>query len=257
MAETKPTKALRELGIFNQHGFYAEHGPVNEQYTFDRPKPPVIEGIPMPVPYLSYRPEDRGRGSQAWAWQVHRSGKHTDPGGHWRDYGAKTFTSWHDDAKGLQGAAAGKAVLQAALAWCTERYGVTAWARDPFGGYGPADFITQRLAQLLPAQRGEVKHMTDDTTQQSAAPDADAPAAETAAEAKTRKDGSPRLDRGTASTEENTHRPAWKAYMAAQKEGDAAGMAANLEGYRAFRRAGAARRKAAREKQQPVAQPQA
>jgi hypothetical protein len=36
----------------------------------------------------------------------------------------------------------------AAQTWASERYGITEWAKDPFGGFGDATFVAERLAAL-------------------------------------------------------------------------------------------------------------
>jgi hypothetical protein len=45
----------------------------------------------------------------------------------------------------------GLRALAEAQAWASERSGVETWAKDPFGGYGPADYVASRLAGLAPA----------------------------------------------------------------------------------------------------------
>jgi len=51
---------------------------------------------------------------------------------------------------GRESSETGKQALAAALAWASERFGVEAWTKDPFGGYGPAVFVEARLAVLRP-----------------------------------------------------------------------------------------------------------
>lgn len=79
-------------------------------------------GNPVPV-YVGYRTQESGRAYQSAAWQVHRPGYKTDPEGHWRDYGDKTFNVFAP----MTVEKATK--LEEAKAWASERYGVTAWAR--------------------------------------------------------------------------------------------------------------------------------
>lgn len=100
---SKALEALRRIAIYNSWGA-AQRG--DSQV------------------YISYRPADNGRSYQPAAWQVvDASGKKTDPGGYWRDYGHKTFRVTGRDNRGPQ--------LEAAKQWVAEHYGIEEWARIP------------------------------------------------------------------------------------------------------------------------------
>ena len=105
------TKAqLNAMGVFNPHGLAKHCG-----------------GLTV---YVEYSPQDLGRIAHFAKWQVIRIGYKTDPDGHWSDNGHKTFTAYNPrEEKEKQ--------LQAALAWASERYGITEWERSPFGSYHP------------------------------------------------------------------------------------------------------------------------
>lgn len=80
-----------------------------------------------------YRHQELGRMNQPARWQVMGVGFQVDPDGPWYNYGAKTFivgshrNETHAQSKERQ--------RQAAIAWATERYGITEWERDPFGDF--------------------------------------------------------------------------------------------------------------------------
>ena len=80
--------------------------------------------------YVSYRPAEYGRASNSAAWQVVHIGYLTDPKGHWRDNGHKTFTVYRREEK--------EAKLKEAIAWASKRYGIKEWERDPWGDWHPA-----------------------------------------------------------------------------------------------------------------------
>lgn len=70
--------------------------------------------------WLNYRSRDKVRRA---AWQVIGVGFATDPKAPWFDYGCKTFR--------------GK-IADEAKRWAGERYSITEWVRDPFGGWQDA-----------------------------------------------------------------------------------------------------------------------
>lgn len=137
---SKITDELRRLGIFNDHGFCYESGPVNEIYSIVRPEPPMIEGLPAVIPFVSYVPAETGRGYRSPCWRVTRGHFVTDKSAHWSDNGKKTFTVHRREEKAEQ--------LAAALAWASECYGIVEWAKTPFGAYAPKPFVKARLKQL-------------------------------------------------------------------------------------------------------------
>lgn len=135
------TDHLRRYGIFNSSGFASARGVLNETYPLDRPAPRCrIYGDHRIVPIVDYTAAQPGRGYKSACWQVTQGAVPTDPGGHWRDNGRKTFNVYEREAK--------KPRLEEALAWASERFGVTEWKRDPFGAYMPAEFVDARLHQL-------------------------------------------------------------------------------------------------------------
>lgn len=135
------TKILREFGFFNSSGFAHARGVQNDNYPYDRPAPMCrVYGEHRVVPHVTYMPAQRGRGYKAACWQVIQGNYPTDPDGHWRDYGRKTFDVHHREEKQPQ--------LEAALAWASEHFGVTEWKKEPFGSYMPAEFVDARTKQL-------------------------------------------------------------------------------------------------------------
>ena len=123
---SKITDKLNEAGIYNAHGF-AGHGNV----------------------YIVYTPNDNMRGGLSARWQVDRPGYRTDPDAHWQDRGCKTFDLFnvggtHKEKKEI--------AFAEAKAWASERYGITEWARTPFGSWMDANFVKARLKELLEAE---------------------------------------------------------------------------------------------------------
>lgn len=120
-------EALREVRVFNDHEFFNGDTPAGQVF-------------------LSYT-SDLGRGGRGRYWHVHRVGYKTDPKGHWHHYGSKAF-----DAYGTRdGMSARATALEDAKAWATAKYGITAWARTPFGSHGDAAFVKARTAELKAA----------------------------------------------------------------------------------------------------------
>lgn len=118
---SKFTEELRTIGIINNHDF-ASHGNV----------------------VILYSPNEYGRGSRSAQWIVYRPGYQTAPDAHWTDYGNKTFTIWgngtHKEVKEQK--------LAEAKEWCEERYDITEWAKNPFGGWMDAAYVKTRVAEL-------------------------------------------------------------------------------------------------------------
>lgn len=119
MSATKLRELFSTVGVFNPHNFAA------------------VEGAPV---YVSYRKEESGRAYQSAAWQVIRVGLKTDPDAHWRDQGNATFGVYRRDQKATQEVAA--------KAWASERYGVTEWAKTPYGTWMDKTFVEKRVAEL-------------------------------------------------------------------------------------------------------------
>lgn len=121
---SKLTDDIRELGVYNSHEFYNGNAPEGQVY-------------------ISWRGSD-GRSPIGYDWIVHRVGYKTDPGGAWYNYDNKVFAGY--------GGREGKAkALAEAQEWAGKRYGITEWKRDPFGTFGSAGFIKQRIAELKDA----------------------------------------------------------------------------------------------------------
>jgi len=138
-------EALRARGIANTYGLLYAHGVLNSSYPFDRPRPPRVDGLPRPVPMIQFFPADRGRGGWWAYWAVTQPGVDLDPGAHWhykdhRGGSRKAFQVNGRDEKQPQ--------FDAAVAWAMDRFGITEWAREPFGSYVPKAFLDARMAQL-------------------------------------------------------------------------------------------------------------
>lgn len=95
-------------------------------------------------PFISYSPNDYGRGGRSAHFTVIRPGYRTDPdpNAHWQDYGNKTFMVWGS------GKEAKDKMLAEALEWAGARYKITEWAKTPFGTWMSAEFVKTRLAEL-------------------------------------------------------------------------------------------------------------
>lgn len=148
---SKLTDELRSKGIFNSYSFAYERGRVNDNYPFERPTPPTIEGIPHPIPIVSYSKGDSGRAFRPAQWMVSQPGVVLDPKCHWQDkqYDGScpvVFGLW--GAPGITKANQRKQVEQIALQWARDRFGIQDWIKNPFGEYMPAEFVKARLAQL-------------------------------------------------------------------------------------------------------------
>jgi hypothetical protein len=140
MAASKKIQALRERRVFNSYEFYG--GPASR------------------IPHIGYY-SDTGRGGLGQFWQVTRLGEDLNDGrGAWYQndhHGGshRTFSLFR--SAGGTFAERKRAALEEALAWARERFGIEEWQRDPFGSYGPAEYVDRRLAELLdPAARREV-----------------------------------------------------------------------------------------------------
>ena len=102
--------------------------------------------------FAAYRPQEHGRVYTSAAWQVFRPGFQTDPKGHWRDYGRKTFT-------------VGSPVREyketsrlAAIAWASRRYLLDPedWLPSPFGrafGWFPGPELRKALEAIAAGGR--------------------------------------------------------------------------------------------------------
>jgi hypothetical protein len=107
---SKLTDQLRAVKCINQWDFYGDQ------------------------PYLYYRPRGDARSMQVPGWLVFKRGVKLE--GHWMDHGARWFHTKRN-------------APEVAQAWAAKQFKIKAWARDPWGGYGPADYVTTRLQELL------------------------------------------------------------------------------------------------------------
>jgi hypothetical protein len=123
---SKTIDLLRTAGVFNDHGFFdGSDGPRSEVW----------------VAYFS----DLSRGGHGRYARVYRRSHETDPAGPWYHNGNKAFYGVTRTSEGMTQRAHCLALAQE---WAGEQYGITEWARTPFGGYGDAGFVKRRLAEL-------------------------------------------------------------------------------------------------------------
>jgi hypothetical protein len=102
--------------------------------------------------FVGYRQQENGRIYTSAAWQVFRPGFQTDPKGHWRDYGAKTFLVGnpireYKDPKRLE-----------AIAWASKRYQLDPedWLPSPLGrasGWFPGPDLRKALEAIAAGGR--------------------------------------------------------------------------------------------------------
>jgi hypothetical protein len=92
--------------------------------------------------YIDYNAATKGRGGRSAHIQVIATHGHTDVHAAWYDYGRKTWTC-------SQLTRAER--LDEAKAWATEKYGITDWIKDPFGGWQDARVVA-RVKELLKAK---------------------------------------------------------------------------------------------------------
>lgn len=119
---SKLVEAYREIGVYNPHSF-AGHGNV----------------------FIHYSPNEVGRISRPAVWRVYRVGFKTDPGAFWMDNGSKAFQLYRYDGTHAERKIA---CLEEAKTWASERYGITEWARTPFGSWMDAAFVKERMLEL-------------------------------------------------------------------------------------------------------------
>ena len=112
---SKLTDKFREKGVFNSYYFYGMQ------------------------PYISYQVGDNWISSR---WAVYKRGKNL--GQAWYDHGCRTFTGHGEVGDGTKRT---KGLLQAQR-WASKKFGIETWARDPFGSYGEAEFVKQRVKEL-------------------------------------------------------------------------------------------------------------
>jgi hypothetical protein len=119
---SKPSDALRAIGIFNSHGVLTAYADAT--------------GAEMPVAIL-YQPQEAGRFFSCATWVVIRPGFQTDPKSHWSNHGTKTFTVYVPKTDKAP-------KLEEAKAWVLERYGVKDFVSIPGmpGGKFPPEVAT-------------------------------------------------------------------------------------------------------------------
>jgi hypothetical protein len=100
------------------------------------------------IPYIEYVGSDNGRLTAHYAyWHVIRPGFKTDPANFHRGWSKEfTVTCREEKAK----------ALAEAQAWAGERYGITEWAKTPFGTYMDAGYVKTRIEELK-KKLGEAK----------------------------------------------------------------------------------------------------
>jgi hypothetical protein len=126
----KIIEELRKRKVYNLYEFYGEQ------------------------PHIWYRPRGDSRSMTVPGWMVSKRG--INLADHWLDNESKHFGRF-DAPADMRNDSAYKqkaAVLKVAQAWASEKFGVKDWKRDPFDGYGPAEFVTERLRAILAAPEG-------------------------------------------------------------------------------------------------------
>ena len=112
---SKITEELKKHKIYNLYEFYGE------------------------IPYIWYRPSGGSRSSSVSAWMVTKHGYRLDDS--WYNHGSRAFIVFNRKDKPIK--------LLEAETWASDKFGIKEWARDPFGGYGPSDFIKTRIKEIL------------------------------------------------------------------------------------------------------------
>jgi len=134
-------KLIREfmaVGVFNEYEFY-------------------LSGQPLSVPHIDYYPPGNYRAGEYAHWAVSMGG--VDLGTSWLDRGGKRFSITHSQADRFARvgttAECKKIALAEAIEWATKRFNVKDWAEDPFGAYGPANFVPRRVEELRTAAKAK------------------------------------------------------------------------------------------------------
>lgn len=90
--------------------------------------------------YIDYHAGQSGRGATYPKWVVVHGKKDTDPEAHFLDYGRKVFT--------VNCRANKEPELIKCKDWASQKYGIKAWTKTPFGTWMEADFVKARNAEL-------------------------------------------------------------------------------------------------------------
>lgn len=126
---SKLTDSFRTVGVFNPYAFHGDE------------------------PYIEYRPNGDSRSMIYAAWGIHAKGRKLSD--HWRDNGVKFVHV--NFALGATFADRKATALAAAQKWASERFGITEWARSPYGSYGEAGHVKARVAEL----KAEVERVSE------------------------------------------------------------------------------------------------
>jgi hypothetical protein len=145
---SKLKDSLRTVGVFNPYHFYRSA----EQ-----------EGA---VVHIDYYPNGNQRAGQYAHWAVALGTVNLDPEGNTghrfliksKDFSV-TFTHSDDPRFSRRGtfAEARQAALREAQDWANKKFGKRPWAKDPWGGYGDAVYVAERLAELKAAAKAKAK----------------------------------------------------------------------------------------------------
>lgn len=118
---SKLTDSFKTAGVFNTHGFYQGR------------------------PYIWYRPTGMSRSMIYAAWMISPpKGKQFK--GHWMDNGCKSFEvliapgETHNQRR--------RSSFLQAQEYATRVLKITEWEKDPYGSYGEATFVLERIAEL-------------------------------------------------------------------------------------------------------------
>lgn len=117
---SKRTDAWRAVRLYNIHGFYAGR------------------------PYISYQAGENGRVYRPAGWRVYKQGENLAT--HWMDSGARVFTI--HGQPGTRLTERRWAAHSEAVRWASERFGISDWMKDPYGGWGEAAFVKARIRDL-------------------------------------------------------------------------------------------------------------
>ena len=112
---------LRTLRVINPHDFYDGETPQGQVF-------------------IGYRTGDTWRPS---GWHVSRRGYNLNSDKD-RLNSSKEFISF----EGSGAKERKELAFAAAQAWASKRYGIAEWAKDPYGSFGDATFVAERLAAL-------------------------------------------------------------------------------------------------------------
>lgn len=100
--KVKLVDALRERKIYNDHGLLLALGGKTDIC-------------------ISYAPYEH-RSVRTRRTHVYSPSHHTDPDAWWGNHGKKTFIGKRSES------------MPKAIAWASEKYGITEWSTSPFGG---------------------------------------------------------------------------------------------------------------------------